>query len=85
MGHISYMVVRVITVFSLGSIYLDDEHAKELWQSLSDYERMKIIVACKYPWFSFEVALFVVMIGLFGYWRITITDIQMDPQTCTFS
>lgn len=68
-GHIAYMLVRAGPVFRLGSVYVGD---KALWQSHTDWKRLKIMLSGQYPFITFEIGSLLFLSILFLYWKFTI-------------
>ncbi len=71
-GHIAYLLVRMGTVFRLGSHYVTDDVEREKWpEVMSERQKLKILLSAKYPWFLFEMTLTAFLIVYLGVLRLT--------------
>jgi hypothetical protein len=81
-GHVAYMVVRLGPVFRIGSMYMEGEKEKKWWsKELTDTQRLKLLLAGKYPWFALELGLLAVACVYFTWLRLT-TYGEVMPGTC---
>lgn len=70
-GHIAYMVVRIGPVFRLGSIYLN-EHDKSIWVTMTDTQKIYLLLQGKHPWLTLELLLLLVTSVVFTCLRLKI-------------
>ena len=81
-GHVAYMIVRLGPVFRIGSMYMKGEKEKKRWsKELTDGERLRLLLAGKYPWFALELGLLAVACVYFTVLRLT-TYGDVLPGTC---
>ena len=56
-------------MFRMGSIYIPSIEEKHNWESFENIQRVQILFSGKYPWLSFEIGLFSIMIVYFAFLR----------------
>ena len=81
-GHASYLIVRIGPVFRIGSIYLAEGEEKNKWGKSTDSYRLNAILKLKYPYFTLELGLMLLMIIYLLGLRL-FTNIEMT-ENCYF-
>jgi hypothetical protein len=77
------MLVRLGPVFRIGTMYLEDPDERRRWtDELTDRQRLRLLLAGKYPWYSLELGLLATACAYFLYLRLTTTAIMTDD--CRF-
>lgn len=84
-GHISYMIVRAGPVFRIASLYLPTEQEKEKWSSMTDLERLHLLLNGKYFWLGFELLLLTGLSGFFLGMRLGLAlTSNTKAEMCTY-
>jgi hypothetical protein len=76
-GHLGYVVVRLVPSFKFGSMYLNAEEKVD-WVRLNSFQKLKLLLSLKYKSFLLELLSLTTLTVYFAYLRIVLLSYEVN-------